>query len=167
MSAAWGTTCSCLCPRCTRSVTGRPRGAAYPHPRSRDALQLFGFATAEQTLLQRMISVSGIGPKGRAACFRRADRTHARFDRRTWRASRASRRWQTAERIVPRAQGSSARNRQRGPSRRSPATCTRSPALTNLGYQRASIEKTVDKALLSEDQSFEPLLRATLKEVAR
>jgi hypothetical protein len=25
----------------------------------------------------------------------------------------------------------------------------------------------VDKALLSEDQSFEPLLRATLKEVAR
>jgi Holliday junction resolvasome RuvABC DNA-binding subunit len=37
-------------------------------------------------------------------------------------------------------------------------------ALTNLGYQRASIEKTVDKVLASaEDRSFEPLLRATLK----
>ena len=37
-------------------------------------------------------------------------------------------------------------------------------ALTNLGYQRASVEKTVDKVLQSaDDRSFEPLLRATLK----
>ena len=37
-------------------------------------------------------------------------------------------------------------------------------ALTNLGYQRASVEKTVDKVLQgADDRSFEPLLRATLK----
>ena len=37
-------------------------------------------------------------------------------------------------------------------------------ALTNLGYQRGSVEKTVDKVLASaEDRTFEPLLRSTLK----
>ena len=37
-------------------------------------------------------------------------------------------------------------------------------ALENLGYPRSSVEKTVDKVLRSaEDRTFEPLLRATLK----
>jgi Holliday junction resolvasome RuvABC DNA-binding subunit len=37
-------------------------------------------------------------------------------------------------------------------------------ALANLGYQRGAVEKTVDKAIAStDDHSFEPLLRATLK----
>jgi hypothetical protein len=37
-------------------------------------------------------------------------------------------------------------------------------ALTNLGYQQSSIEKTVDKVLgATEDRAFEPLLRTTLK----
>ena len=37
-------------------------------------------------------------------------------------------------------------------------------ALANLGYQRGSVEKTVDKVLRgAEDRSFESVLRATLK----
>ena len=39
-------------------------------------------------------------------------------------------------------------------------------ALSNLGYQRGAVEKTVDKVLGSaEDRSFEPLLRAILKQL--
>ena len=39
-------------------------------------------------------------------------------------------------------------------------------ALSNLGYQRGAVEKTVDKVVASaEDRSFEPLLRAILKQL--
>jgi Holliday junction resolvasome RuvABC DNA-binding subunit len=41
-------------------------------------------------------------------------------------------------------------------------------ALVNLGYQRASIEKTVDSVLRRiEIREFEPLLREVLKSLAR
>jgi len=41
-------------------------------------------------------------------------------------------------------------------------------ALTNLGYQRHSVEKAVDKALrAAPDASFEPVLRDVLRELSR
>ena len=41
-------------------------------------------------------------------------------------------------------------------------------ALANLGYQRAAVEKTVDKTLRGlETRAFEDLLRAILRELSR
>ena len=64
-SAASATTCWCRCRRSTPSASPARRVALRIHTHVReDALQLFGFATPlEQALFERLISVSGIGPK--------------------------------------------------------------------------------------------------------
>jgi Holliday junction resolvasome RuvABC DNA-binding subunit len=41
-------------------------------------------------------------------------------------------------------------------------------ALANLGYQRASVEKAVDRVLAAAiEKTFEPILREVLKALAR
>ena len=65
MSAASATTSSCRCRPSMRSATPGAAVALRIHTHVReDALQLFGFATPlEQPLFERLIAISGIGPK--------------------------------------------------------------------------------------------------------
>jgi len=142
-----------------------------------DALQLFGFATAlELALFERLIGISGIGPKlGLAVlsgiepadlirAIRHGD--HARLTT----IPGVGRK--TAERIVIEL-------RDRLPT--GPETETAAPgsadsdersdllsAPSNLGYQRAAAEKAVDRVLgRGGDSAFEVLLREVLKELTR
>ena len=139
-----------------------------------DALQLFGFATTlEQQLFEKLISVSGIGPKLGLSVLSGIEPEELVRAIRTNDVARLTRipgvGKKTAERLVVELKD------------RLPQTDTVSPdapaavpgddvrddvlsALVNLGYPRASVEKTVDKVLqAADDRSFEPLLRATLK----
>ncbi len=140
-----------------------------------DALQLFGFATTlERTLFERLIGISGIGPKVALAVLSgiepaelvRAIR-HGDLARLT---SIPGVGRKTAERIVIEL-------RDRLPPGLAPDA---SPdgvddvrgdvvsALGNLGYQRAAAEKALDRVLgRTTDKGFEPLLREVLKELAR
>ena len=140
-----------------------------------DALQLFGFATTlERTLFERLIGISGIGPKVALAVLSgiepaelvRAIR-HGDLARLTSIPGVGKK---TAERIVIEL-------RDRLPPGLAPdaspdgADDVRADvvsALGNLGYQRAAAEKALDRVLgRTTDKGFEPLLREVLKELAR
>ena len=137
-----------------------------------DALQLFGFATAlEQSLFERLISVSGIGPKVALSVLSGIEPAELTRAIRTADLVRLTRipgvGKKTAERIVV-----DLKDRMPAPEAGEPALVTAGEdvrddllsALTNLGYPPSSIEKTVDRVLATaEDRSFAPLLRATLK----
>ena len=165
-----------LVPLSTMYVIGEPGSKValrvYTHVRE-DALQLFGFATPlEQALFERLISVSGIGPKLALAVLSGIEPAELSRAIRSSDIARLTRipgvGKKTAERLVVELKD------------RLPKADTVEPApagaegddvrddllsaLENLGYPRNSVEKTVDKVLRSaEDRTFEPLLRATLK----
>jgi holliday junction DNA helicase RuvA len=143
----------------------------YTHVRE-DALQLFGFATTlEQSLFERLISVSGIGPKVALSVLSGIEPVELTRAIRSSDFVRLTRipgvGKKTAERIVLELKDRLPETGAAEPQPPGPGDDVRDDllsALTNLGYQRASIEKTVDKVLAAaEDRSFEPLLRATLK----
>jgi holliday junction DNA helicase RuvA len=149
----------------------------YTHVRE-DALQLYGFATAlEQTLFERLISVSGIGPKVALSVLSGIEPAELTRAIRSSDIARLTRipgvGKKTAERMVLELKDRLPQADVTEPSRVDAATDTEPDvrddllsALANLGYQRSSVEKTVDKVLRSaEDRSFEPLLRATLKQL--
>jgi Holliday junction DNA helicase RuvA len=166
-----------LVPLSTMYAIGDPgaRVALRIHTHVReDALQLFGFATTlEQQLFEKLISVSGIGPKLGLSVLSGIEPEELVRAIRTGDVARLTRipgvGKKTAERLVVELKD------------RLPQTDTVSAdapaavpgddvrddvlsALVNLGYPRASVEKTVDKVLqAADDRSFEPLLRATLK----
>jgi Holliday junction DNA helicase RuvA len=142
-----------------------------------DALLLFGFSTGlEQDLFERLISVSGIGPKVALAvlsgiepadlmtAIQRAD--HARLTAIPGIGKK------TAERIVvelkdrlPKAELATAAE---GPAVSS--STLRDDvlsALVNLGYHRPLAEKAVDAAARSGSGDFEQTLRQALRELAR
>ena len=164
-----------LVPLSTMYAIGDPgsRVALRIHTHVReDALQLFGFATAlEQTLFERLISVSGIGPKVALSVLSGIEPAELTRAIRSADLARLTRipgvGRKTAERIVLELKDRLPEAGTAEPEPLKPGDDVRDDllsALTNLGYQRASIEKTVDKVLASaEDRSFEPLLRATLK----
>jgi Holliday junction DNA helicase RuvA len=167
-------------PLSTFYVVGEPgsRVALRVHTHVReDAIQLFGFsAPLELALFQRLIAVGGIGPKVALSILSgiepddlvRAIR-QADLGRLTSIPGVGKK---TAERIVIEL-------RDRLPL--TPAAAPAAPgsqiddmradvlsALSNLGYQRASAEKAVDRALnRASEKTFEPLLREALKELAR
>jgi Holliday junction DNA helicase RuvA len=142
-----------------------------------DALQLYGFASGlEQMLFEKLIGISGIGPKVALSILSGIEPAELTRAIRSADVARLTRipgvGKKTAERVVLELKD------------RLPVSITAVPeapeagaegddvradllsALTNLGYQRASIEKTVDKVIAAaEDRSFEPLLRATLKQL--
>lgn len=137
-----------------------------------DALQLFGFATAlEQSLFERLISVSGIGPKVALSVLSGIEPAELTRAIRSSDVARLTRipgvGKKTAERIVlelkdrlpqPAAEPATA------PHPDDDVRADLLSALVNLGYHRASVEKTVDKVLhAAENRSFESLLRETLK----
>jgi Holliday junction DNA helicase RuvA len=167
-------------PLSTFYVVGEPGTAValrvHTHVRE-DAIQLFGFAAAlEQTLFERLIGISGIGPKVALAvlsgiepndlvrAIRQADLARL--------TSIPGVGKKTAERIVIEL-------RDRLPpgteSERGPSTTAEDDvrtdllsALANLGYQRGVAEKAVDRVIgRTTARAFEPLLRDVLKDLAR
>jgi Holliday junction DNA helicase RuvA len=138
-----------------------------------DALQLFGFATAlEQALFERLISVSGIGPKVALSILSGIEPAELTRAIRTSDVARLTRipgvGKKTAERVVlelkDRLPQTAASEPAAAPSADDDARADLLSALVNLGYNRANVEKTVDKVLnAAENRSFESLLRETLK----
>jgi Holliday junction DNA helicase RuvA len=141
-----------------------------------DALQLFGFVTAlELGLFQRLISVSGIGPKvalGVLSGIEPADLIRAVGSSDIARLTRIPGVGKkTSERIVVEL-------KDRLPKLDEPAASDTAveasdvrdnvlSALVNLGYQRSSVEKTVDTVLRRiESREFEPVLREVLKSLS-
>ena len=148
----------------------------YTHV-SDDAIRLFGFGSAlEQQLFERLISISGIGPKLALAVLSGIEPGDLV---RAIRGSDLGRLTsipgvgrKTAERIVIELKDRVNRMTT------DPADITTAPAddvredllsaLANLGYQRAAAEKAVDRALGKiEQREFEPLLREVLKALVR
>lgn len=142
-----------------------------------DALLLYGFATAiEQTLFERLIAVSGIGPKlalavlsgieGRelASAIRQSDVA------RLTRIPGVGRK--TAERIIVELKDRMPATVD-DPLHPSPDTAGSLrddllSALVNLGYQRNTVEKKVDAVLRdAEAPEFEGVLRQILLELLR
>jgi Holliday junction DNA helicase RuvA len=141
-----------------------------------DAFQLFGFATAlELALFERLIGVSGIGPKLALAVLSGIEPqdlvSAVRHDdlARLTRIPGVGKK--TAERIIIEL-------RDRLPEQAAPAADEPAPsgglrddvlsALLNLGYQRHAVEKTLDAVLRrTEAPTFEPLLREILRELSR
>ncbi len=147
-----------------------------------DQLALFGFATSlEQTVFERLIAISGIGPKlalsvlsgieprELVAAVQRED--IARLTRIPGVGKK------TAERIalelrdrLPKAIEAVATGAP-APSADDTLREDLVSALTNLGYHRQAIDKTVEnvigRAAGGEGGRFEDLLRAALKELSR
>jgi len=142
-----------------------------------DAIQLFGFAGAlEQNLFERLISISGIGPRvalGVLSGMEPADLQRA------IRQSDIARLTgipgvgkKTAERIVmelrDRLPASPAGDAGAVAAGEEDVRADVLSALANLGYQRAPAEKAIDKVITRvPDRKFEPVLREVLKELAR
>jgi len=141
-----------------------------------DVIALFGFATAlEQDLFERLIAISGIGPKLALAVLSGIDPAELVRAIRTQDVARLTRipgvGKKTAERI-----GLELKDRlPRAPSAAEPASAGSDDrradllsALTNLGYKGAVAEKAVDAALTRAPQaSFEDLLREILRGMVR
>jgi Holliday junction DNA helicase RuvA len=142
-----------------------------------DALQLFGFATSlEISLFQKLIGVSGIGPKVALAVLSGIEPAELLRAIRHADVARLVRipgvGKKTGERLVVEL-----RDRLPPAEATEPAAATSAEggdvrddllsALTNLGYQRVAVEKTVDKVMGKTDtRDFEALLRDVLRQLA-
>lgn len=169
-----------LVPLSTLYAVGEPghRVALRIHTRvTEDAIQLFGFQTAlEQQLFERLIAVSGIGPKIALAALSGIEPAELVRAVRQSDVARLTRipgiGRKTAERLVLELKdrlpdGAAAGEAEAVPSGDSVKDDVLS-ALVNLGYQRTAVEKTVEKITRrSPAGDFEPLLREVLKELAR
>jgi Holliday junction DNA helicase RuvA len=167
-------------PLSTFYAVGEPGTAVvlriHTHVRE-DALQLFGFATPlEQLLFERLIAVSGIGPKLALAVLSGIESGDLVSAVRHNDVARLTRipgvGRKTAERLtielrdrlpdtatVPAGEAVNGGNGLRDDVL---------SALTNLGYQRHVVEKIVDKVLrATPDAAFEPVLRDVLRELSR
>jgi holliday junction DNA helicase RuvA len=141
-----------------------------------DALQLFGFLTdLEQELFERLISVSGIGPKLALAVLSGIESGELvgsiqRADvGRLVRVPGVGRK--TAERIVLELKDRVAHIAVGAATTMEPGNRLKADlvsALMNLGYHRPPAEKAVDAANASEGvDTFEQALRAALRELMR
>jgi len=157
----------------------------YTHVRE-DTLQLYGFKTArERELFLKIISVSGIGPKlgitllsGMSAdeliaCIRTNDLARLTLIPGIGR--------KTAERLVIELREKvaaltsvqleeelSARAAVSGEATQDSVRADALSALLNLGYQRSSAEKAIDRALSEDvDATVESLLRSVLRKIGR
>jgi holliday junction DNA helicase RuvA len=141
-----------------------------------DALLLYGFATElEQQLFERLISVSGIGPKVALSVLSGIEppelmRAIERADLARLTAIPGVGK-KTSERIVlelkdrlPRVAAAASGPATSAPSLRDDVLS----ALMNLGYHRPLAETAVDRALKSvSDGGFERTLRQALRELAK
>jgi Holliday junction DNA helicase RuvA len=147
-----------------------------------DQLALFGFATAlELTVFERLIAISGIGPKLALAVLSGIEPRELVGALQRSDVARLTRipgvGKKTAERIVlelrdrlPKAMEAVATGLP-APTADDALRDDLSSALTNLGYHRPAIDKVLEKLLASfeaqSDIRFEDVLRAALKELSR
>jgi Holliday junction DNA helicase RuvA len=139
-----------------------------------DALVLFGFLSAdEQAMFERLIDVSGVGPKlavnilSGIEAMELADALRSADLARLTRVPGVGKK--TAERLVLEL-------KDKLPPRHGPAvpdapsTTLKQDlisALANLGYTRGEAEKSVDKVLRDGEGRFEDLLRSALRSLSR
>ncbi len=140
-----------------------------------DALALFGFLTAvEQALFERLIAVSGVGPKLAISVLSGIEAPelvaalHGGDVARLTRIPGVGKK--TAERLVvelkDKVQELAASAAE--PAPKSPATEDLASALVHLGYSRPEAERAVERALREHGQGrFEDLLRFALQAVSR
>ena len=137
-----------------------------------DALGLFGFLTAvEQALFERLIGVSGVGPKLAVGVLSGIEAPDLVAALRASDVVRLTRipgvGKKTAERLVlelkDKVQGLAATEEAAGPSPVSRAKEDLVSALVHLGYSRPEAEKGVDRALKEGEGRFEDILRRTLR----
>ena len=157
---------------------GRAQLRCYTHVRE-DALQLFGFATAEEEeLFQLLIGVSGVGPKlglnilsGMPAHELASAILHGEHARLTKIAGVGKK---TAERLVVELKD---KLKASGLGGARPAGATAAPveldqallsALLNLGYRPATAERTAEvvRRTLGREAPLEAQLREALKLIA-
>jgi Holliday junction DNA helicase RuvA len=171
-----------LVPLSTFYVVGEPGAAValriHTHVRE-DVIALYGFASAlEQDLFERLISISGIGPKLALAVLSgidpgdlvRAIRAQdvARLTRIPGVGKKTAERigLELKDRLPPRAAPGLGQ-----PDAIAPGEDLRSDllsALTNLGYKGQVAEKAVDAALKrAPDTAFEEVLRDILRSMTR
>jgi len=167
-------------PLSTFYAAGEPgssvRLRVHTHVRD-DAIQLFGFMTAlELVLFERLIGVSGIGPKVALAVLSGIEPHELVRAIRSGDVARLTRipgiGRKTAERLIVEL-------KDRLPEGAEPHVDDAVPAgddvradvlsaLANLGYQPHGVEKTVDRVLAAGDtRDFESVLRHVLREMAR
>ena len=169
-----------LVPLSTFYTVGEPGAPVtlrvHTHVRE-DALQLFGFATPlEQTLFERLIGVSGIGPKLALAVLSGIEPQALVSALREGDLVRLTRipgvGKKTAERMVlelrDRLPPDIGETTEAVPAPSGGVRDDLLSALANLGYQRHNVEKTVDAMIRrTEHPVFEPLLREVLREMSR
>lgn len=142
-----------------------------------DALLLYGFATRlEQELFERLISVSGIGPKVGLSVLSGIETSELikaiqRSDLARLTAIPGVGK-KTAERIVLELKdrlplAAHTQSADGGSVEPSDLKDDVLSALVNLGYQRTLAEKAVDVAIKRDAGDFEQTLRQALREVAR
>jgi Holliday junction DNA helicase RuvA len=142
-----------------------------------DAIQLFGFQTAlEQQLFERLIAVTGIGPKIALSALSGIEPAELVRAVRQNDIARLTRvpgiGRKTAERLALELkdrlpEGVGVDQVDIAPGRDSVKDDVLS-ALVNLGYQRAAVEQTVEQvAKRAKVEDFEPMLREVLKDLAR
>lgn len=166
-------------PLSTLYAVGEPGApvALHIHTHVReDALQLFGFAAPlELSLFERLIGISGIGPKVALAVLsgiEPADLVRAIRQADLGRLTRIPGVGKkTAERMVVELRDRLPVSAGEEAPAAEPADDVRADvlsALANLGYQRAAAEKAIDRVLgRADDKSFEPVLRQVLRELAK
>jgi Holliday junction DNA helicase RuvA len=150
----------------------------YTHVRE-DALQLYGFLTElERQLFERLIGISGIGPKLAIAVLSGMDSRELlaavqRGDVARLTAIPGVGR-KTSERIVLELKDRLAQMSVGAPAEAAPASGADRlrgdllSALQNLGYHRPQAEKAVDSSLQTmADPTFEQALKAALRELMR
>jgi Holliday junction DNA helicase RuvA len=170
-----------LVPLSTFYAAGEPGAAVtlriHTHVRE-DALQLYGFSTPlEQAIFERLITVSGIGPRLALAVLSGIESHDLVRAIRQGDLARLTRTpgigRKTAERLVVELKD---RMPETGAEPADPGAAAGSgtlrddllSALTNLGYPLNTVEKRVDAALEgAASDGFEALLRQVLKELAR
>ncbi len=154
---------------------GEPGGEVtlltHTHVRE-DVLALFGFLTAaEQALFERLIAISGVGPKLALSILSGIEAPDLVAALRSSDVVRLTRipgvGKKTAERLVlelkDKMQGLAATEEAESPAPASSAKEDLVSALVHLGYSRPEAEKGVDRALKEGEGRFEDLLRRTLR----
>ena len=141
-----------------------------------DQLSLYGFATAlELTMFDRLIAVSGIGPKLALSVLSGIDSRDLvgaiqRNDLARLTAIPGVGK-KTAERMCVELRDRLPKAMVAGDAPPSPGDALRDDlvsALTNLGYHRQAIDKSLDKLVSATgDQRFEDVLRVALKDLSR
>jgi Holliday junction DNA helicase RuvA len=144
-----------------------------------DQLALFGFATAlELTVFERLISISGIGPKLALAVLSGIEPRELVGALQRSDVARLTRipgvGKKTAERIVLELRDRLPKTMEAvaigGPAPSADDTLRDdlTSALTNLGYHRPAIDQVLERTLADRtDARFEDILRSALKELSR